>query len=101
MGWPHKKMVIPVSQNSKLEEISEEEGPWGSLGLQGRMLFWGNNNNNKLSVEKWNIRLILKTKQEVMQSQPIQIRRGIFQGDSLSPLHLHCTYSINKRAEQS
>ena len=28
----------------------------------------------------------LKTKQEVMQSQPIQIRRGIFQGDFLSPL---------------
>jgi hypothetical protein len=28
----------------------------------------------------------LKTKQQVMQSQPIQIRRGIFQGDSLSPL---------------
>ena len=28
----------------------------------------------------------LETKQEVMQSQPIQIRRGIFQGDSLSPL---------------
>jgi len=28
----------------------------------------------------------LKTKQEVMQSQPIQIRRGIFQGHSLSPL---------------
>ena len=27
-----------------------------------------------------------KTKQEVMQPQPIQIRRGIFQGDSLSPL---------------
>jgi len=37
-------------------------------------------------MEKWNTRLILKTKQEVMQSQPIQIRRGIFQGDSLSPL---------------
>jgi len=31
-------------------------------------------------------RAFLKTKQEVMQSQPIQIRRGIFQGDSLSPL---------------
>jgi len=29
---------------------------------------------------------LLKTKQEVMQSQPIQVRRGIFQGDSLSPL---------------
>ena len=28
----------------------------------------------------------LKTKQEVMQSQPIQTRRGIFQGDSPSPL---------------
>ena len=27
-----------------------------------------------------------KTKQEVMQSQSIQIRRGIFQGDSLSSL---------------
>ena len=40
----------------------------------------------KLSAEKWNTRLILKTKQEIMESQPIQIRRGIFQGDSLSPL---------------
>ena len=28
----------------------------------------------------------LKKKQEVMQSQPIQIRRGIFGGESLSPL---------------
>ena len=28
----------------------------------------------------------LKAKQEVMQSQPIQIQRGIFQGDCLSPL---------------
>jgi len=37
-------------------------------------------------MEKRNTRLILKTKQEVMQSQPIQIRRGIFQGESLSPL---------------
>ena len=27
-----------------------------------------------------------KTKREVMQSQPIQIQRGIFQRDSLSPL---------------
>jgi len=35
---------------------------------------------------KLNTRLMLKTKQEVMQSQPIQIRRGIFHGDSLSPL---------------
>jgi len=26
-------------------------------------------------MEKWNTRLILKTKEEVMQSQPIQIRR--------------------------
>jgi hypothetical protein len=40
----------------------------------------------KLSMKKWNKRLSLKTQQEVMQSQPIQIRRGIFQGDSLSPL---------------
>ena len=32
----------------------------------------------KLSMEKWNTRFFLKTKQEIMQSQPIQIRRGIF-----------------------
>ena len=37
-------------------------------------------------MEKWNTRLILKTKQEIMQSQPNQVRRGIFQGYSLSPL---------------
>jgi hypothetical protein len=37
-------------------------------------------------MQKWNTRLHLKTKQQVMQSQPIQIRRGIFQGDSLLPL---------------
>jgi hypothetical protein len=35
----------------------------------------------------------LKTKQEVMQSQPIDIRRRIFQGDSLSPL-LFCITNI-------
>jgi len=40
----------------------------------------------KLSKEKRNTRLFLKTKQEVIQSQPIHIRRGIFQGDCLSPL---------------
>ena len=40
----------------------------------------------KLSMEKWNTMLILKTTQEVMQSQPIQKRRGQFQRDSLSPL---------------
>jgi len=40
----------------------------------------------KLSMEKWNTRLFLKTKQEIMQSQLIQIRRGIFQGDALSQL---------------
>ena len=40
----------------------------------------------KLFMEKWNTSLFFKKKQEVMQSQPIQIRRGIFQGDSLLPL---------------
>jgi len=40
----------------------------------------------KLSMEKWNTMLFFKTKQEVMQAQPIQIRRGIFQEDSLSQL---------------
>jgi len=28
----------------------------------------------------------LKTKQEGMHSQPIQVRRGIYQDDSISPL---------------
>jgi hypothetical protein len=32
-------------------------------------------------MDKWNTRLLLKTKQEILQSQ-----RGIFQGDPLSPL---------------
>jgi hypothetical protein len=40
----------------------------------------------KLFLEKWNKRLLLKTKQERMQSQLIQIRRGIFTGDCLSQL---------------
>jgi hypothetical protein len=46
----------------------------------------------KLSMEKWNTRIFLKTKQEVMQSQPIQIRSGIFQGDSLSSLHFRIAF---------
>jgi hypothetical protein len=37
-------------------------------------------------MEKWNIMLHLKSKKEVMQSQPIQKQRGILQGDSPSPL---------------
>jgi hypothetical protein len=39
-----------------------------------------------LSMEKWNIMLHLKTKQEVLKSQPIQIRRGLGQGHSVPPL---------------
>jgi hypothetical protein len=43
-----------------------------------------------------------KTKQEVMQSQPIQIRRGIFQGGlSFTITLLHSTHSINKRANRA
>jgi len=37
-------------------------------------------------MEKWNTRLHLKTTLQVMQWQPIQIRRGIFHGESLFPL---------------
>jgi hypothetical protein len=40
----------------------------------------------KLSVNKWTTMLHLNIKQEVMRSQPIQIQKGIFQGDSLLPL---------------
>jgi hypothetical protein len=39
-----------------------------------------------LSLDKWNTILHLKTKQEEIQSQPIQIQRGILEGDSLLPL---------------
>jgi hypothetical protein len=39
----------------------------------------------KVSMVKWK-KGFFKTKQEVMQSQPIQIRKGIFQGDTFSPL---------------
>jgi hypothetical protein len=40
----------------------------------------------KLFMEKWNTRLFLKTNQEVLQAQPIQMQKRIFQGDSLSPV---------------
>jgi hypothetical protein len=40
----------------------------------------------KLTMEKWNTVVRLKTDQELMQSRPIKINRGIFQGYSLSPL---------------
>jgi hypothetical protein len=40
----------------------------------------------KLSMEKWSIKLQLKTNQELMQSRLIKINRGIFQSYSLSPL---------------
>lgn len=55
----------------------------------------------KHSMEKWNTKLQLRTNQELMQSQPIKINRGIFQGDSLSPL-LFCialiplTHELNR-----
>jgi hypothetical protein len=39
-----------------------------------------------LSMEKWSTKLQLKTNQELMQSKLIKINRGIFQGDSFSPL---------------
>jgi hypothetical protein len=37
-------------------------------------------------MEKWRTRLQLKKNQELLQSRLIKINRGIFQGDSLSPL---------------
>jgi hypothetical protein len=40
----------------------------------------------KLSMEKWITKLQFKTNQEFMQSRLMKINRGIFQGDSLSPL---------------
>jgi hypothetical protein len=40
----------------------------------------------KSSMEKCSTKLQLKTNQELLQSSPVKIDRGIFQGDSLSPL---------------
>jgi hypothetical protein len=40
----------------------------------------------KLSMVKWSTKLQLKSNRELMQSRIIQINRGIFPGDSLSPL---------------
>jgi hypothetical protein len=50
-----------------------------------------NNNNNNMTLINTATAIYItlksiKPKQEVMQSQRIQIRRGIFQGDSLSPM---------------
>jgi hypothetical protein len=44
-------------------------------------------------MEKWSTKLQQKTNQELMQSRPIKINRGIFQDDSLSPL-LSCIVCI-------
>jgi hypothetical protein len=63
--------------------------------------------NNKIvrfcrsSVEKWRTTLLLKTKQEVMQSHPIEIRRGIFQGERLSPLLLWISSSLSSEENKS
>jgi len=52
-------------------------------------------------MKKWNRRHNLKTTLELMQWQPIQIRRGIFYGESLLPL-LFCraliplTHELNR-----
>jgi hypothetical protein len=37
-------------------------------------------------MKKWRTRLQLKTSQELLQSRLIKINRGIFRGDSLSPI---------------
>jgi hypothetical protein len=45
-------------------------------------------------MEKWSTKLQLKTNQELIQSRAIKINRGIFQGNSLSPL-LFCTALVH------
>jgi hypothetical protein len=61
------------------------------LGVNNKII-----NFCKSSMEKWRPRLQLKTNQELPQSRLIKINRGIFQGDSLSPLFfLHSTYPYN------
>jgi hypothetical protein len=49
---------------------------------------------------QWNTILHLKTKQELMQSQPIQIQREIFNENSLSPL-LFCVVLISLTNKQT
>jgi hypothetical protein len=54
-----------------------------------------------LSMEKWSTKLQLNTNEKLMQSRLIKINRGIFQGDSSSPL-LFClaltplTHELNR-----
>ena len=116
--WPHNfSNDEPVLRNGtsnlitqyKLSMVHEGANLALRAGHDQSIISHNNNNNNskvvrfcKLSMEKWNTRLILKTKQDVMQSQTIHIRRGKFQGRlSFAITLLHCTYSINKRVEQS
>jgi hypothetical protein len=52
-------------------------------------------------MEKWNTKLHVKPKQEVMQTKHVQIRRGIFQRNSLQLLliciaHIPLTNGLNK-----
>ena len=75
IAWIDYQKAFDSVPNGSVEELI------ALVGVNSKIVGFCN-----LSMEKWNTRPILKTKQEVMQSQPIQILRGIFQGDSLSPL---------------
>jgi len=56
----------------------------------------------KLSMEKWNTRLILKKKTgSNAVTTHSDTKRNIPRGLSFAITLLHCTYSINKRVEQS
>jgi hypothetical protein len=74
MDWIDYEKAFDIFPLSWLEKSLE------LVGINGKLVRFC-----KISTEKWNTRLLLKTKQEVMQSQPIQIRREIFQVGCFSP----------------
>ena len=42
-------------------------------------------NIHRGSISQWNTNMTLVHKEEVLETGPIRFKRGIFQGDSLSP----------------
>jgi hypothetical protein len=75
IGWIDYQKAFDKVPHSRIEKSIE------LLGVNNKII-----NFCKSSMEKWRTRLQLKTNQELLQSRLIKINRGIFQGNSLSPI---------------
>jgi hypothetical protein len=85
IAWIDYQKAFDSVPNSWVEKSTEV------IGAKSKMFRFC-----KLSMEKWKTRLHFKTKQEVIQSQPIQVKRDFFRGLSFATILLYNIYSIKK-----